>query len=85
MKGGSLVRFRPDSKQDGNGLTDILKDVMGNAYQGGLEGYKSSTLLKTPQNIVSGVKRGAKRGLKRGLEKEIQKQARRKLNDIFGE
>ena len=29
MKGGSLTRFRPDSKQEGQGLKDILMDVLG--------------------------------------------------------
>lgn len=86
MKGGSLARFRPDSKQDGQGLTDILKDVLGNTAAGGWKGLKRSyNPLKTPFNIVRGAKKGLKRGLKRGLEKEIQRQASRRLKDIFGE
>ncbi|KAJ7371654.1 hypothetical protein OS493_023672 [Desmophyllum pertusum] len=86
MKGGSLTRFRPDSKQEGQGLKDILMDVLENTTAGGWEGLKRSyNPLKAPVNVASGVKKGFKRGLKRGLEKEIQRQASKRLKDIFGE
>ena len=86
MKGVSLTRFQPDSKQEGQGLKDILMDVLGDTTAGGWEELKRShNPLKAPVNVASGVKKGFKQGLKQGLEKEIQRQASKRLKDIFGE
>ena len=86
MRGGNLRRFRPDTPQDGQGMKDLLKEIVGNAMKGAAGGLKSSpNPLRMPFNVASGAKRGLKRGLKRGIEKEIQRQASKRLKDIFGE
>ena len=73
MKGGSLTRFRPDSKQEGKGLKDILMDVLEDSAAGGWRGLnRSHNPLKASDNVASSVTKGFKRGLKRGLEKEIR-------------
>ena len=46
MKGGSLTRFRPDSKQEGQGLKDILMDVLGDTTAG-WEGLQSHSRLQS--------------------------------------
>ena len=82
MRGGSLIRLRPDD-QFGSGF---VRDFIGSSVKGGWEGLKKGGVRGLPNIVggIRGVKKGGKRAVKRKAEQVIQRNVKRKLNDIFG-
>ena len=86
MRGGSLMRFRSDDTQLGEG---IIGDIVKAALLGRLTGLKSSHRLGDIQeNMLQGLKQGLKWGVKRKIKKSLTKEVTQRdktFRDIFGE
>lgn len=83
MKGGALMRYRPERRQrGGQALQRFLTDVPRAAISGAVTGFKKG---KGVRGRFRSAKQGAKKAVKRKVEEAVVKAARRKLNDIFGQ
>ena len=54
MRGGSLKRFKPEvGGQKGEGIKDVLRDVLSDTWKGSVRDLKKAPLCKRPYNAVS--------------------------------
>ena len=83
MKGGTLMRYRPDEPPQGGGqVKQVLKDLTKLALSGAVQGFKKGRGVK---GRIRSAKVGAKRAVKRKAEETVNRFVKRKLSDIFGE
>jgi len=96
MIGGGLIRFHPDKRQFGDGLSwkrikasapAFLRDVLPETAMEGLKGLNAGARGGRPnwRDGLAGVKRGAKTALTRKANQEIKTLvAKRVKRDVFG-
>ena len=81
MRGGSLKRFKPEvGGQKGEGIKDVLRDILSDTWKEGVAGFKKKApLRKRPYNTISGFQQGLESGIKRG----VKRQATKRLKGFF--
>ena len=85
MRGGSLKRFKPEVEgQKGEGIIDVLRDILSDMWKEGVAGFKKKApLRKRPYNTISGFQQGLESGIKRGVTNEVKRQATKRLKGFF--
>ena len=84
MRGGSLKRFKPEVEgQKGEGIIDVLRDILSDTWKGVAGFKKKAPLRKRPYNTISGFQEGLESGIKRGVTNEVKRQATKRLKGFF--